>query len=523
MSDKFRNLNALFLIALINNTTMKWTILVVCLHLCRTNVDCASGISFARSYGNHMVLQGAPNRAVLWGFAHKIGDIVHVSLNNHEVTTTTVVAHSHGGSSGIWKVKLPAQNSKGPFVIHVSSSEGSATISDVLFGDVWFCSGQSNMGFKMNHVFNYTEELNEAAKYSEIRIFSTNRHTSNTSLTDLSSVNHWYLPNSTSVGNFSAVCWLYGKYLYPHIHRPIGLIESAWGGTIIEAWSSHDALAKCTTTGHRVNRAAQNHPSVLFNAMVSPFLPMTIYGVIWYQGESNSPHADRYVCQFPAMIADWRHKFHQASMGETNETFPFGFVQLAGNGNDTNRGFPDLRWAQTANYGHVPNAQLPNVFMSVAMDLPDFHSPYGSVHPRDKQDVASRLVLAARAVAYGENGLDFQGPIPTKFTLHGSSLTIEFNQGNSPIEVRSDSGFEMCCTHSTDPNYQCPTTSGWSVAHMTSHSSSSITLDVTSCTAHGMHIRGVRYAWHEGPCQVKHCAIYGRDNDLPAPPFKHHV
>ncbi|KAK3600186.1 hypothetical protein CHS0354_001901 [Potamilus streckersoni] len=214
--------------------------------------------------------------------------------------------------------------------------------------------------------------------------------------------------------------------------------------------------------------------------------------------------------------------------------------ELAGNSNDSNRGFPDLRWAQTANYGYVPNAQLPNVFMSVAMDLPDFHSPYGSfsiqckeifytyvfrvrVHPRDKEDVASRLVLAARAVAYGENGLDFQGPNPTKFSVHGSSLAIEFNQGNSPIEVRSKSGFEICCTHSTDHNYQCPSTSGWSVANIASHSSSSITLDITSCTAHGGHIRGVRYAWHEGPCQFKHCAIYGRDNDLPAPPFKHHL
>ncbi|KAK3600187.1 hypothetical protein CHS0354_001903 [Potamilus streckersoni] len=164
---------------------------------------------------------------------------------------------------------------------------------------------------------------------------------------------------------------------------------------------------------------------------------------------SNAAHADKYACQFPAMITDWRHKFHQASNGETNSMFPFGFVQLAGNANDTSRigGFPDLRWAQTANYGHVPNAKLQNVFMSVAMDLPDFNSPYGTVHPRDKEDVASRLVLAARAVAYGEKGLDFQGPYPTRFTVQGSTLAIEFSQGNSPIEVRSNSGFEVSIDH----------------------------------------------------------------------------
>ncbi|KAL3884165.1 hypothetical protein ACJMK2_030385 [Sinanodonta woodiana] len=502
-----------------------WAILVVCFYICKTDVDGASGISFAKSYGNHMVLQGAPHRAILWGFAHKIGDVVHVSLNNTEVTTTTVIADHHGGSSGIWKVKLPAQNSKGPFVIQVSSSEGAASLSDVLFGDVWFCSGQSNMEFTMNQVFNNTQELNEAAKYSEIRTFHTTRDTSNTSLTDLSYVSQWNLPNAGTLRGFSAVCWLYGKYLYPHIHRPIGLIESSWGGTIIEAWSSHDALAKCTTTGHRVNRATNpNLPSVLWNAMVNPFLPMTIYGAIWYQGEGNSGRADKYACQFPAMITDWRHRFHNASDGETNSTFPFGFVQLAGFNNDTRiGGFPDLRWAQTANYGYVPNTNLPNVFMSVAMDLPDFASPYGSIHPRDKEDVASRLVLAARAVAYGEKGLDFQGPYPSTFNVQGSSLVIEFSQGKSPIQVRSNSGFEICCTQSTDPNYMCPLTVGWSAVNITTHSSSSITLNVTSCTHHGQHIKGVRYAWHESPCGVKQCAIYGRDNGLPAPPFKHHL
>ncbi|KAK3591308.1 hypothetical protein CHS0354_004358 [Potamilus streckersoni] len=207
-----------------------------------------------------MVLQGAPHRAVLWGFAHKIGDNVHVSLNNNEVTTTTVTANPHGGSLGIWKVKLPAQKSKGPFVIHVSSSEGSASLTDVLFGDVWLCSCQSNMEFTVSQIFNHTEELNEAAKYADIRIFHAAHDTSNTSFTDLSHVSQWNLPTARTLGSFSSVCWLYGKNLYPHIQKPIGLIESSWGGTIIEAWSSHDALAKCSATGQRVNRYKKGLP-----------------------------------------------------------------------------------------------------------------------------------------------------------------------------------------------------------------------------------------------------------------------
>ncbi|KAK3609136.1 hypothetical protein CHS0354_032663 [Potamilus streckersoni] len=424
--------------------TIESLLVAACIIFLVTGVDGASGIHFASSYGDHMVLQGAPYRSVLWGFAHKVGDAVRVSLNNAQVATTTVTANHHGSLPGIWKVKLPVQHHKGPVSIQVSSSEGSATLHDVLFGDVWFCSGQSNMGFPMGQVFNNTEELKQAPSFTEIRTFQTALTTANTSHTDLLHASSWNLPSTGSLAGFSAVCWLYGKYLYPHIHRPIGLIESAWGGTPIESWSSHEALAACTHNGRRKTRAP-SQPSVLWNAMVNPFVQMTIFGAIWYQGEANAGRADRYACQFSAMISDWRQKFHKGSDGETNNLFPFGFVQLSGFNNNFNNigGFPDLRWAQTANYGFVPNAKLQNVFMAVAMDLPDFTSPYGPIHPRDKEDVASRLVFAGRAVAYGEMGLDVQGPFPSTFNIHGSSLVIEFNQGKSPIEVRSNVGFEV--------------------------------------------------------------------------------
>ncbi|XP_055957670.1 sialate O-acetylesterase [Patella vulgata] len=185
--------------------------------------------------------------------------------------------------------------------------------------------------------------------------------------------------------------------------------------------------------------------SVLWNSMVIPLLPQTIYGAIWYQGESNTHNSDQYACLFPSMIKDWRLKFHQASMGATNQNFPFGFVQLAGNQNDSNRiaGFPAIRWSQTAKYGYAPNPKMPYTFMAVAMDLPDFKSPHGTVHPRYKQDVAERLGLAGLAVAYGEKGLSYQGPYPTSFnTKTKDQLVIEYNHGSSVLDVRSNNGFE---------------------------------------------------------------------------------
>lgn len=315
---------------------------------------------------------------------------------------------------------------------------------------------------------------------------------------------------------FSAVCLLYGMELSPHINRPIGLVETAWGGTPIEAWSSPDAIANCT---HKQKRGPRDH-SVLWNAMVYPILKMTIFGTIWYQGEANIRHPDDYVCQFSTMIDEWRSKFNAASHHQTNRHFPFGFVQLAANANTTlHTGFPDLRWSQTANYGYVPNPRLSNVFMAVAMDLPDFNSTSGTIHPRDKQDVAQRLALAGRAVAYGESNLDYQGPIPSDYTMAGHTLVIEFDHGNSAIEVRSNHGFEICCGHA--PHDTC-TYNAWTAALIVAHDQSTVSINTAGCHGSKPLVTAVRYAWEMSPCPFKMCAIYDKNNDLPAAPFVKH-
>ncbi|KAL4233116.1 hypothetical protein ACF0H5_007801 [Mactra antiquata] len=248
---------------------------------------------------------------------------------------------------------------------------------------------------------------------------------------------------------------------------------------------------------------------------------MTIKAVCFIPGEANSPHPDEYACQFPAMINDWRTKFSVASKGQTNKQFPFGFVQLAANVNRTlHVGFPDLRWSQTAKYGYVPNPLLPNVFMAVAMDLPDFDSPFGTIHPRDKQDVAVRLALAGRGVAYGENSLDFQGPFPSNFQTNNHTMTIEFDHGTSAIDVRSNDDFEVCCTHAA--NYSSCQRWEWKPAPVIGHDQSSVTIDTHACIGYRPVLNSVRYAWEVTPCFVKQCGIYDQNTDLPAPPFIKH-
>ncbi|KAK3098110.1 hypothetical protein FSP39_016199 [Pinctada imbricata] len=175
--------------------------------------------------------------------------------------------------------------------------------------------------------------------------------------------------------------------------------------------------------------------------------------------------------------------------------------------------FSDLRWSQTAEVGYVPNSKMRNTFMAVAIDLPDFQSPYGAIHPRYKHDIARRLGLSSLAVAYQQAGFDYQGPFPVSYKLDrtASHIIIEFD--HTPIEIRVKTGFEICCT---TKDFICKETdSGWKNATMTSHSTTSVTLDAHNCS-----VGGVRYAWRESPCALRKCAVYGRKSNLPAPPFK---
>ncbi|WAR15849.1 SIAE-like protein [Mya arenaria] len=346
-----------------------------------------------------------------------------------------------------------------------------------MFGDVWICSGQSNMYFKVQQLVNYTDVIARAQNMTGLRIFRIAKEYTITQANFISPQR-----TDTATQQFSAVCLLYALEVAPYINRPIGLVETSWGGTTIEVWSSPDAIAK------------------------------------W---ESNAGYYVDYTCQFPAMINDWREKFHLNSQLQTEKNFPFGFVQLAPNANKTlHTGMPDLRWSQTAGYGYVPNPALPGVFMAVAMDLPDYDSPYGTIHPRDKYDVAKRLGLAGLSVAYGVSGTDYQGPFPTMFTLAGSNMTIEYDEGNDPIRVKSNLGFEVCCGHLQ--NYTCGY-NAFQSAPITGHDATSVTIDTSACHGYNHVVTAVRYAWEMSPCDFKMCAVYDRDSDLPAPCFTKHA
>ncbi|PVD28307.1 hypothetical protein C0Q70_10894 [Pomacea canaliculata] len=480
--------------------------------------------AFASYYNDHMVLQQAPQRAVIWGYYPMVG--TQIMIQAVDMAYFTYVEPGPTPEEGTWSVTLDPVPAGGPYTIHVYGRDAEINITDVMFGDVWVCSGQSNMQFTVSQMFNASEELAGSVNYTDIRIFTVDMQLSTIPLMDLAQITEtWSLPSSIKLGGgnftyFSAVCWLFGKLLYEELQYPIGLIDTTWGGTPVEAWSSPDALATCGLTQKSLPASVNNlegprNFSVLWNAMVYPLLKMTIYGAIWYQGESDSsePMMHQYNCTFPAMIDDWRAKFSEQS--DTSSIFPFGFL-APDRSSDIRVGFPDIRWHQTADYGYVPNFRMPNVFMSVAIDLPDFDSIYGSVHPRDKQDVAQRLLLSALGVAYYRVPAITTGPLPIRVTQDGDIISLDYG-ALWVLRVPSTLGFELCCSSNITGTcaYLDP---GWVDAPILSNTVSAVALDATGCTS-GTYAIGIRYAWRESPFDFKNAAVYDVAFDLPAPPF----
>ncbi|XP_043850145.1 sialate O-acetylesterase [Dromiciops gliroides] len=480
---------------------------------------------FASYIGDHMVLQKEPAGAVVWGYG-KVGGIVIVTLHQAQETIMRKIAYVKDQSE-TWIVVLDPMKSGGPYNMTaeqiIKKERYSQTVYDVLFGDVWLCSGQSNMEMSVSQIFNASEEEEKAFAYPFIRILTVALVKAEEELEDLTSIDlPWSLPTPKNLGHgnftyYSAVCWLFGRYLYDTLKYPIGLVSSSWGGTPIEAWSSWRSLQACGVPKEEKQSPFPNlytgptDHSILWNSMIHPLLNMTLEGMVWYQGENNAYYnTDLYNCTFPALIEDWRQAFHYGSQGQTQRLFPFGFVQLSTTvSKEEDYGFPRIRWHQTADLGCVPNVRMPNTFMAVAMDLCDRDSPFGSIHPRDKQTVAYRLHLGARAVAYGEKMLPFQGPMPEKIELLADKelLKLEYHQ-KIQVQKQDDKIYEISCCN----DHQCK----WIPAPMGNSSSHSLALRVDSC--HGT-VTALRYAWTTWPCEYKQCPIYNPSSALPAPPF----
>ena len=441
-------------------------------------------------FNNNMVLQQGITIPV-WGWA-KPGEKVTVTLDKNVVSTRTA-------KTGKWRVNLPKMNYGGPYVLTIKG-KNLVTIENVLIGEVWVCSGQSNMEFKVSTTKNAEAEI-AAANYPDIRLFTVKRRISQLPQDKLDE-GSWSLCSPKTVPGFSAVGYFFGRNLYEKLKVPIGLIHTSWGGTVAETWTSAETIAtdpdfsellqKLKTVDMATAKVApNNYPTLLYNGMVNPLVPYAIKGVIWYQGESNAPRAQQYKRVFSNMIKDWRTKWNQGN-------FPFLFVQLANYKKPvtapSNSDWAELRETQTQ------TLQLENTGMATIIDA----GMADNIHPTDKQVVGYRLSLAARKVAYGET-LVYTGPTYREKKIDGNKIYISFDNVGKGLKVNNLYGYINGFSIAAD-NGEFK----WAKASVVNQN----TIVVSSESVEKPI--DVRYGWADNPDDLN---LYNAEN-LPANPFR---
>lgn len=430
------------------NTKQVWTLTraLPVLALCMT-ASLKAEVRLSNLLADHMVLQrGMPVHA--WGTADP-GERVTVVFRGAQASSTA-------DKLGRWSTYLAPGEAGGPFQMVIMGGDPKARLilNDVMVGDVWVASGQSNMERPMYLVANAEAEI-AAAKYPLIRSLRVEHGTADFPQIE-AKVRTWSECTPEIARHGSAVAYYFAREIQQKTGVPIGIIESHWGGTAAEAWTSLRALsADAALTpvfairAQAADREAEERlliaqetqafeaaaarakaegkpeppprpwhpdfanyaPASLFNAMIAPLTGFAIKGVIWYQGESNVglERGPLYSRLFPTLIQDWRRAWGQGN-------FPFLFVQIANWGADRPEGWPEVREAQRRTLG------LANTAMAVTIDIGET----ADIHPKNKLDVGKRLALAARATVYGE-AIEYSGPLFRQVTNEEGALRVWFD------------------------------------------------------------------------------------------------
>lgn len=369
-------------------------------------------VRLAKIFGSQMVLQ-RDIPAPIWGWADP-GEEVTVTIGDTKAAATA-------DAEGKWSVKLPAMAAGEPRVITVAG-KNTITLEDVLVGEVWVCSGQSNMAMSVGSSNNAQEEI-AAADYPAIRLFTVGRKPAESPLDDCSGA--WTACSPQSVAGFSAVGYFFGRKLHQELDVPIGLVNCSWGGTIAEAWTSHEALTGEPDFEPILERGAEfkpgnpNQASNLFDGMLHPIIPLGIRGAIWYQGESNCARAKQYRKLFPTMISDWRNQWGQGD-------FPFLFVQLAPFRYGHDPAFLAELWE-----AQLSTLSLPNTGMAVITDIANLTD----IHPKNKQDVGLRLALWALGETYGQD-IVYSGPLYDSMSVEDSKVCLRMKHVGGGLVAR---------------------------------------------------------------------------------------
>jgi sialate O-acetylesterase len=468
-----------------------------------------------------MVLQREIKNPI-WGWAAP-GEEVTVSVQDQTLRT-------HAADNGGWRVDLEPLPTGGPHEITISGTN-TLTLKNILVGEVWVCSGQSNMEWPVERSNNPEGEI-AAANYPQIRLYTAQRTIASKPRSDVEG--GWVECSPQTVGGFSAVGYFFGRALHYHLNIPIGLVKTAWGGTPSEAWTSPEKVAsepafsplaeywngrigrfdgalddyraqldEWETASNAAEEAGYPFPDKpkfpddprvlphritgLYNGMIYPLVPLAIRGAIWYQGESNASRAYQYRKIFPAMIESWR-----AAWGGSD--FPFYFVQLA-NFKEVQAEPGESEWAELRE-AQTRTLSLPNTGMATIIDIGEAND----IHPRNKQDVGWRLGLVALSDAYDWN-IYYSGPMYQSMQTDGGAIRVAFDHA-AGLKTSDGGPLKGFAVAGEDKEFH------WADAAIDGETVVVSSSDVSNPVA-------VRYAWADNPvCNLTNVS------GLPASPFR---
>ncbi|MGD8786071.1 MAG: sialate O-acetylesterase [Phycisphaerales bacterium] len=472
---------------------------------------------------SNMVLQ-QDMKVPIWGWAEP-GEEVTVSVSWHSMKWAVTA-----DKDGKWKFKMTPPQAGGPYEMTLSG-KNTIKLENIMVGEVWVCSGQSNMEWPVAQTNNAKQEI-AAADYPNIRLFTVVKRVADKPQSDCKG--RWTQCSPQTIAGFSAVGYFFGRELHKELNVPIGLIHTSWGGTPSEAWTRREILEKEADAApilERYDEAVAKYPqakkdyeqkveewkkaaeqaksenkpapqrpwpplgpghshapSGLYNAMLAPLIPYGIKGAIWYQGETNAGRAYQYRKIFPAMIKNWRNDWGQ-------KDFPFLFVQLA-NYKAVNPEPVESYWAELRE-AQLMTLDLPNTGMAVIIDIGEADD----IHPRNKQDVGKRLALWALAKSYGKE-LVYSGPIFKSMTIKNEKTILNFDHVGGGLTAGGGESLKGFAIAGADRKFV------WADAKIEDNQIVVSSDKVTNPVA-------VRYAWADNPI----CNLYNKEG-LPATPFR---
>jgi sialate O-acetylesterase len=505
--------------------TQKILVLVVVIALsCVASAD----VRLPSVIGDNMVLQQAMETPI-WGWADPCEQItVGASWGSGQWKWEATA-----DKDGKWMVKIQPGKPGGPYEMTI---EGKNTIklNNVLIGEVWVCSGQSNMEFGLNQASNAKEAIDDANNYPQVRMFTVGKKVSYEPMKNCSG--KWLVCSPQTAKGFSAVGYFFGRELNKQLNVPVGLINNSWGGTPAESWMGKDALEADVNFKpilRRYEETAANYPEVykksieskkqyeqaakqardegkpipprpnfqdvvgpnhpysptgLYNGMILPIVPYGIRGAIWYQGESNAGRAYQYRTLFPAMIQNWRQTWGQGD-------FPFLFVQLANFMAERPEPGPS-EWAELRE-AQLMTLSKPNTGMAVIIDIGDANN----IHPKNKLDVGHRLAQWALGKTY-EKAVVYSGPLYKSMDIKGNSVILHFDSVGGGLAAKDNEALKGFAIAGQDKKFV------WADAKIEGD-----TVVVTSDKV--AEPVAVRYGWADNPV----CNLYNKAG-LPASPFR---